>query len=198
MIVKNSWLRRQYDFIIKYADSSYALWILCAISFAESSFFPLPPDLLLIPMLIANPNKAWFLGTICTITSVVGGFLGYAIGFYLYMSIGEWIIKTYNLQEAFMRFNQGFNNWGFWIIALKGLTPVPYKLVTIASGLAKFDLMQFSLASLIARGSRFFMLCGLLKYFGPTAKKWIEEYLGVFLLLTLATIVLGFVIFKYI
>lgn len=131
-------------------------------------------------------------------TSVAGGFLGYAIGYYLYANMGEWIIQTYSLKEAFNNFHKGFAEWGFWIIALKGLTPIPYKLVTIASGVAHFDLKSFFLASLIARGFRFYLLSGLLWWCGPWVFPWIERYLGLFLFLTLGIIVLGFIILKYI
>ena len=193
---KSGWLRRQYDWALASANTPQAIWLLCIFSFAESSVFPLPPDLLLIPMILAHPNQAWRLAALCTVTSVVGGLLGYAIGYYLYASLGEWVIHTYNLSAAFEKFHQGFAEWGFWIIALKGLTPIPYKLVTIASGVAQFDLKTFLAASIIARGFRFYLLSGLLWWCGPWARQWIERYLGLFLTLTLGIIVLGFVIFK--
>lgn len=192
-----NWLKRQYDRILFSATTPQAVWIVCLISFAESSFFPLPPDLLLIPMILANRQQAWRLAGLCTVTSVVGGLLGYAIGYYLYANVGEWVIQTYNLTAAFDKFQLGFSEWGFWIIALKGLTPIPYKLVTIASGVAHFDLKTFMLASFIARGFRFYVLAGLLWWFGPWARYYIEKYLGLFLTLTLGIILLGFIILKY-
>ena len=113
-------------------------------------------------MILANRHQAWRLAFLCTISSVLGGLLGYAIGYYLYNSLGNWVIETYNLSEGFQRFQQGFAEWGFWIIVLKGLTPIPYKLVTIASGVAGFDVKVFLAASVIARGFRFYLLSGLL------------------------------------
>ena len=193
----SGWLRRQYDWVLASANTPQAIWLLCLFSFAESSVFPLPPDLLLIPMILAHRNQAWKLAALCTITSVLGGLLGYAIGYYLYASLGEWVIHTYNLSAAFDRFQQGFAEWGFWIIALKGLTPIPYKLVTIASGVAHFDLKTFLVASVIARGFRFYLLSGLLWWCGPWARQWIERYLGLFLTLSLGIIVVGFIIFKF-
>lgn len=165
-------------------------------SFAESSFFPLPPDLMLIPMILADRAKAWWLATICTISSVLGGLIGYAIGYFLFESAGEWIIQTYHLQDAFTRFQTDFQNWGFWIIALKGLTPIPFKLVTIASGVAGLNLTQFVLASLIARAFRFFLLAGLLWYFGDWARPFIERYLPWILGGLLVSLIAGFVAVK--
>ena len=144
---KKGWIYSLYYKILESANSPRALWIFCLVSFAESSFFPLPPDLLMIPMLLANRSLAWRLAFLGVLTSVLGGFLGYAIGYYLYGTIGEWIINTYHLSDAFAKFQHGFEEWGFWIIALKGLTPIPYKLVTIASGVARFDLVSFTIAS---------------------------------------------------
>jgi len=193
---KGGWVYSLYYKTLESANSPRALWIYCLVSFAESSFFPLPPDLLMIPMLLANRSLAWRLAFLGVLTSVLGGFLGYAIGYYLYESLGGWIITTYNLSDAFAKFQQGFDQWGFWIIALKGLTPIPYKLVTIASGVARFDLISFTIASIIARGFRFYLLAALLWWFGPWAKDFIEKYLTLFLISSLAIIVAGFAIFK--
>ncbi len=193
---KKGWIYSLYYKILERADSPKALWTFCVVSFAESSFFPLPPDLLMIPMLLANRSLAWRIAFLGVLTSVLGGFLGYAIGYYLYGTLGEWIINTYQLSDSFSKFQQGFEKWGFWIIALKGLTPIPYKLVTIASGVARFDLISFTIASIIARGFRFYLLAGLLWWFGPWAKNFIEKYLTLFLVGSLVIIVAGFVIFK--
>ena len=193
---KKGWIYSLYYKILESANSPRALWVFCLVSFAESSFFPLPPDLLMIPMLLANRLLAWRLAFLGVLTSVLGGFLGYAIGYYLYGTIGEWIITTYHLADAFAKFQQGFEQWGFWIIALKGLTPIPYKLVTIASGVARFDLVSFTIASIIARAFRFYLLAALLWWFGPWAKDFVEKYLTLFLISSLAIIIAGFVIFK--
>ncbi len=179
-----------------YADHPLAERILYIIAFVESSFFPIPPDILMLPMMLNNPRKVWRYAFYCTVFSVLGGFLGYAIGYYLYNSIGIWLIETYGMQDAMQRFNNEFHNWGFWIIALKGLTPIPYKLVTIASGIAHFDILKFTLASIIARAIRFYMLAVIMWYFGPMAKPLIEKHMNWALLAIFVTIILGFFVIK--
>jgi membrane protein YqaA with SNARE-associated domain len=179
------------------AAKPQAVWIVCLVSFAESSFFPLPPDLMIIPMILADRAKAWVLAALCTITSVLGGLVGYAIGYFLFETIGEWIIETYHLEAAFGRFQADFQDWGFWIIVLKGLTPIPFKLVTIASGVAGLNLSQFVVASIIARSFRFFLLSALLWFFGDWARVFIERYLPWLLGLVLISLVAGFMIVQY-
>jgi len=191
-------LKKTYNHIMAYAERPNAIRMLMVISFAESSFFPLPPDPLLIAMVIGNPKEAWRLAFMCTLSSVIGGILGYYIGFAFYESLGVWIINTYGLEESFQKFKQGFNEWGFWIIALKGLTPIPYKLVTISSGVARFDLGEFLLASVIARGFRFFSLTGVIILCGPKLKTYIEKNLTLLTTIGLGALVVGFVLFKYI
>jgi membrane protein YqaA with SNARE-associated domain len=185
-------LRRVYNWVLSFANHPYAIWILGIVAFAESSFFPIPPDPLYIAMLIANREKSWKLATICTLSSVVGGWLGYAIGYALYESLGEFILQTYGLQGAFDRFQDSFNTWGFWIVALKGLTPIPYKVVTIACGVTGLDFTTFTFASLIARGFRFFMLASLFWYFGPTINDYIDRNLTFVTFASLAALLGGF------
>jgi membrane protein YqaA with SNARE-associated domain len=197
-VPKVGFIRNLYNKAMESADSPKAFRIFCGISFAESSFFPLPPDLLMIPMILANKSLAWRLAFWGTITSVLGGLFGYAIGYFLFEAIGTWIIETYHLQNAMTAFQNGYNEWGFWIIILKGVTPIPYKLVTISSGLARYDLPLFILASIIARGFRFYVLAAILFYFGPTARVFIEKYLTLCLTASLIIIVMGFVIVKYV
>ena len=191
-----SLLRRVYDWTIQSANTPKAVWTVNLISFAESSFFPLPPDLMLIPMILADRAKAWWLAFLCTVSSVLGGLLGYAIGFFLFETAGEWIIQTYALENAFLKFQTDFQAWGFWIIVLKGLTPIPFKLVTIASGVAKLNLTQFIVASIIARSFRFFLLAALLWFFGEWARSFIERYLPWVLGGMLALLIVGFVAVK--
>lgn len=193
-----SYLRRVYDWVIRSANKPKSVWIVTLVSFAESSIFPLPPDLMLIPMILADRAKAWWLALLCTISSIFGGLVGYAIGFFLYETIGEWIIQAYHLQDSFARFQADFQAWGFWIIALKGLTPIPFKLVTIASGVAGLDLGLFVVASIIARSFRFFLLAGLLWFFGEWARTFIERYLPWVLGLSLIALIGGFVAVKLI
>jgi len=198
VIPSSSWLRRLYDWTIRSANTPKATWTLVLISFAESSFFPLPPDLMLVPMILADRAKAWWLAFICTISSVLGGLAGYAIGYFLFESMGEWIIQTYHLENAFAVFQADFQAWGFWIIALKGLTPIPFKLVTIASGVAGLNLTQFVFASIIARSFRFFLLAALLWFFGEWARTFIERYLPWVLGGLLVSLIAGFVLVKII
>jgi membrane protein YqaA with SNARE-associated domain len=138
-------LRRLYDWCIAAADKPYALWLLGMVSFAESSFFPVPPDVMLIPMALAQPRKAWLFALVCTLTSVAGGVLGYAIGALLYDSIGGWIIQLYGYGNKMETFRESYAEWGALIILIKGFTPIPYKLVTISLGFAGYNLPLFIL-----------------------------------------------------
>jgi membrane protein YqaA with SNARE-associated domain len=190
-------LRRLYDWVIRIAGSRYALPAMGAVSFAESSFFPLPPDLMLVPMVLANRRKAFTIATVCTICSVLGGLLGYAIGFYFFETIGAWVVKNYGLQSGLDTFRQGFGQYGIWIILIKGLTPIPYKLVTIASGAAHFDLFTFVWASIVTRGIRFFAVSALLWKFGEPIRAFIEKRLALVTWLFLIALVGGFVAFRY-
>src|SRR5512144_1957541 len=153
-----SLLRRLYDWCLAAAHKPHALWLMGAVSFAESSFFPVPPDVMLIPMALARPERAFVMAIWCTITSVVGGILGYAIGALLYDSVGLWLIQLYGYGDKVEAFREAYAQWGAWIILLKGLTPIPYKIVTITSGFAGYNLGLFILFSIITRGARFFVL----------------------------------------
>ena len=181
-------LRRLYDWCIAAAGKPYATWIMGIVSFTESSFFPIPPDAMLIPMSLARPDKAWFYATVCTLTSVAGGVLGYFIGAVLYDSVGQWLIQLYGYGDKVEAFRAAYAEWGGWIILLKGLTPIPYKIVTIASGFAGYNLFMFVLLSFVARGMRFYLLAFLLNRYGAQARAIIEERLGFWV--TIGTIVL--------
>jgi len=171
-------LRRIYDWCIDAAHKPYALWIMAAVAFAESSFFPVPPDVMLIPMSLARPARAWVYATVCTAASVLGGMLGYAIGALLYDSLGQWLINLYGLGNKVEAFRAGYAEYGAWIILLKGLTPIPYKLVTITSGFANFNIWLFVVLSVIARGGRFFFVAVLLNRYGEWIRVRIEKHLG--------------------
>jgi membrane protein YqaA with SNARE-associated domain len=175
---KPNLLRRLYDWCIAAADKPYATWLMGAVSFVESSFFPVPPDVMLIPMSIARPERAWFYATVCTLTSVAGGVLGYFIGAVLYDSVGAWLIHLYGYGNKVEAFRQAYAQWGTWIILIKGVTPIPYKIVTIASGFAGYNLFMFVLLSFVARGMRFYLLAFLLNRYGAQARTIIEERLG--------------------
>ncbi|MGB4100742.1 MAG: VTT domain-containing protein [Alphaproteobacteria bacterium] len=185
-------IRSAYDWALRQSEKARARWILFAVAFAESSVFPLPPDALLLPMCIARRDQALRLAAICTLGSVLGGLLGYAIGALLFETVGQWVVDTYRMQEAFDRFHQGFNEWGVWIILAKGLTPIPYKLVTIASGVAHFPLLPFVLASIVTRGLRFFIVAALVMKFGAPIQVFIEKYLTWVALGFLVLIMFGF------
>lgn len=187
-------LRRMYDWCIASADKPYAIWMLGIVSFAESSFFPVPPDVMLIPMSLARPQKAWFYALVCTITSVTGGVLGYAIGALLYDSVGAWIIQLYGYGEKVEQFRAAYAEYGAWIILLKGFTPIPYKLVTITSGFAAYSLPLFILFSVLTRGARFYLLAFLLNRYGPRARTIIEERLGFWTAIGAIGLIGGFVI----
>jgi len=171
-------LRRLYDWCIAAADKPYATWLMGAVSFVESSFFPIPPDAMLIPMSLARPDKAWFYATVCTATSVAGGVLGYFIGALLYDSVGLWLMQLYGYGNKVEAFREAYAQWGSWIILIKGLTPIPYKIVTIASGFAGFNLLLFVVLSIVARGMRFYAEAFLLNRYGKEARAIIEERLG--------------------
>ena len=137
---RRSLVRRMYDWCLAAAEKKSALWIMGAVSFAESSFFPIPPDVMLIPMSLARPDRAYRYALWCTLTSVAGGVLGYAIGALLYDSVGALVIRLYNMGDKVDAFRAAYAQWGAWIILLKGLTPIPYKLVTITSGFAGYNI----------------------------------------------------------
>src|SRR5882724_8191202 len=186
-------LRRLYDWCIAAAHKPYAAWIIGVVSFCESSFFPVPPDVMLIPMSIARPEKAYSYALLCTWTSVAGGVVGYLIGALLYDSVGHWVIQLYGYGDKVEAFRAAYAQWGAWIILLKGLTPIPYKIVTITSGFAGYNFWMFVGLSFIARGIRFYVLAFLLYRYGPQARAIIEERLTFWVTLSAAILVLGVV-----
>jgi membrane protein YqaA with SNARE-associated domain len=147
------------------------------VSFCESSFFPIPPDVMVVPIILARRNQAYWIATVCTVSSVLGGMLGYAIGMFLYDSVGQWLIRFYGMGEGIEQFREQFRTWGTEIILIKGLTPIPFKLVTIASGLAQFNLPLFILLAALTRGVRFFAMAFLLRRYGKPIQRFIEERL---------------------
>ncbi|UCH74391.1 MAG: DedA family protein [Rhodospirillales bacterium] len=190
-------LRPLYDWTMEKAADRRALRWLAGISFIESSFFPIPPDIMVIPMVLANRARAWLIAGICTAASVLGGFFGYAIGYFLFEAVGRPIIALYGLEDAFARFQEGYTEYGAIIVFGFGLTPLPYKVITIASGVAALNPVVFGLASLASRGLRFFLEAALLYWLGPPVRAFIEKRLE---LVTLAVFVLGvagFIAVKY-
>ena len=191
-------LRGLYDRVIRLSESRHALPTLAAVSFAESSFFPVPPDVILVPMALAQPQKARLYALVCTIASVTGGLVGYAIGALLYDTLGQWLISVYGYADGVEGFRAAYATWGAWIILIKGLTPIPYKIVTIASGFAGYDLLMFTLLSVVTRGARFFLEAELLRIYGNPVRNFVEERLTLVTTGFLVVVVAGFVIAKYV
>jgi membrane protein YqaA with SNARE-associated domain len=187
-------LKRIYDWCVGAADKPYALWVLAAVAFAESSFFPVPPDIMLIPMSLAQPKRAWLFAGVCTIASVLGGILGYAIGALLYDSVGHWVLEFNHVGDKVEAFREGYARWGSLIILLKGLTPIPYKLVTITSGFAGYNIWLFILLSIITRGARFFFAALLMNRYGDWIRVRVEKHLGLAVVILAAVLVAGFII----
>jgi len=190
-------LRRAYDWCVAAAYKPYALWLMGVVSFVESSFFPIPPDVMLIPMSLARPDKAFFYATVCTVTSVAGGVLGYLIGALLYDSIGQWVMHLYGLDKKVEGFRESYAYWGTWVILIKGVTPIPYKLVTILSGFAGYNLLMFVLLSCVARGVRFYALAFLLNRYGVQARVIIEERLEFWVIVGTIVLIAGIVAAVY-
>jgi membrane protein YqaA with SNARE-associated domain len=191
-MVHRAMLKRIYDWCVQAADKPYALWILAGVAFAESSFFPVPPDIMLMPMALAKPKRAWLFASVCTVASVVGGMLGYAIGALLYDSVGHWLISLYGLGDKVEAFRASYAQYGALIILAKGVTPIPYKLVTITSGFAGYNIWLFVLFSTITRGARFFIESLVLNRYGDWIRARIEPHLGLFVAVLLAALVAGF------
>lgn len=191
-------LRALYDWTMNLAANRHADKALAFISFIESSVFPIPPDTLLIPMVLSERAKAWWYAFICTVASVIGALLGYAIGALLYEAVAQPILDFYGYGEAFDEFAVKYNEWGAWAVLIAGVTPFPFKVITIASGATKLSLPVFIVASIVARGARFFIVAGLLYLFGPPIRDFIEKRLGLVFTVALALLVGGFVLLKYV
>ena len=190
-------LRDLYNWTLSLARHKRATQALAAVSFTESSFFPIPPDIMLIPMIIAERTKAWFYGAVTTIASVIGGMFGYAIGFFLFETIGKPLLDVYGYTEKFASFAGSYNDYGAWIVFIAGVTPIPYKVVTIASGAVGLNIVTFIIASVVARGLRFFAISALLYFFGAPIKDFIEKHLSLVFTLFCVLLVGGFVVLKY-
>jgi membrane protein YqaA with SNARE-associated domain len=189
-------LKRVYDWTMEKAAAKNATGWLAGVSFAESSFFPLPPDLLLVPMVIANRQAAWRLAAICTLASVIGGLFGYAIGYFLYETVGRWVIDLYHLTDKFEAMRQTFIEYGAEIILIKGMTPIPYKLLTITAGVAQLNLWVFVGASIVSRAMRFFLVAALLYFFGEPVRAFIEKRLTLVTSAVAVALIGGFLVVK--
>ena len=168
-------IRALYDWTMDLASRKNAVWVLAAVAFVESSVFPIPPDALMIPMILARPRRAWLIALVCTLASVAGALLGYWIGAAFFDSVGQWVFDLYGKAEKFETFKLTYNEWGAWAVLIAGVTPFPFKVITIASGVTGLSLPVFILSSIIARAARFFLVAWLFKRFGPGIKDFIER-----------------------
>lgn len=191
-------MKKLYDWMMRMAAGPKAPHALAVVSFAESSFFPIPPDVMLIPMVIANRAKAWWYATLATISSVLGGLAGYAIGYFLMTTIGTKILAFYGHAGSMDAVKTLFDEWGVWILIAKGWTPFPYKVLTIAAGVAEMAIIPFIIASIITRAMRFYLVAGLLYFFGEPIREFIEKRLTLITTLLVVGIVGGFVAVRYV
>jgi membrane protein YqaA with SNARE-associated domain len=189
-------LHRLYARVMALASSRNATWWLALIAFAEASFFPIPPDVMLVPMALAKPRSAWRFAAICTVASVAGGALGYLIGYAVFDQVARPILNIYGYGPAFAAFQAKFQEYGLWIILIKGLTPIPYKIVTISAGAARFDFALFMMASALTRGARFFLVATLLHFFGDAVRDFIEKRLTLVTTAVAVGVVGGFAALK--
>jgi|ERR1711991_42355 len=189
-------LRSLYNWTLKKAEHKYSSWILSIVSFSESSFFPIPPDVLLIPMIIAKRTKAWTYALICTLSSVIGGVAGYAIGFFLFNSIGILIVEFYHLSNSFNTFENYYKEYGILIVLGAGFTPFPFKFITIASGVFSLNIFLFILTAFVARGLRFYLLACLLFIFGEKIKILIDKYFNILAVLFFILLLGSFMLIK--
>jgi membrane protein YqaA with SNARE-associated domain len=183
--------------MMRLAGSRRAPHALFCVSFAESSFFPIPPDVMLIPMVLAQRSNAWAYAILATVSSVLGGIAGYAIGYFFMDTVGQTILEFYGKTKGFEQFKAMFNEWGVWILIIKGMTPIPYKILTITAGVTHMPLVPFVLASIIARAMRFFLVAALLCWFGPPIREFIERRLTLVTTVGVVLLVGGFVVVRY-
>ena len=191
-------IKRLYDWVLHWAETPYAIPALFLLSFSESSFFPVPPDVLLITLAIAIPKKAFKYALICMIASVLGGILGYCIGLYGYETIGRPIVDFYHGQEIMNTIKLKYDEYGFLGILIAAITPIPYKVFTIASGVFEFDFGSFMLASILGRSTRFFIVAGLIWKFGPAIKDFIDRYFNILSIIFVILLAGGFILIKYV
>ena len=191
-------LRHLYDWTLDLAAHRNALWALAFVSFVESSVFPIPPDVILIPMVLAARDRAWLIAGVCTIASVAGGIAGYGIGSLVFDQIGKPILDFYNYSTKFAQFQETYNDWGAWAVFIAGVTPFPYKVITILSGVTNLDITVFTISSVLARGLRFFLVAWLLWQFGAPIRAFIERRLGLLFTLFVVMLLVGFVVVKFI
>ncbi len=190
-------IRGLYNWTMGLAESKHALLALAFVAFIESSVFPIPPDILMIPMILAAPHRAWLIAGVCTLSSVAGGLAGYYIGFGLFESVGRPVLEFYGKDAYFGEFSERYNEYGAWAVMIAGVTPLQYKVITIMSGVTQLSLPVFIVASVIARGLRFFIVATLLWKFGPPIREFIERRLGLMFTIFVALLVGGFAALRF-
>jgi membrane protein YqaA with SNARE-associated domain len=190
-------IRKLYDWTLSMADHPHALWVLALVAFVESSFFPIPPDVLMIPMILARPSRAWLIATVALVASVLGGLLGYAIGAFAYEAIGVPILESLGKGDAMEAFSTRFNDFGFWAVLTAGVTPFPYKVITIMSGWTGMPIVTFVLTSILARALRFYLVALLLWKYGTPIRDFIERRLGLMFTLFIILLVGGFYVLRF-
>jgi len=191
-------VRKLYKNLLSAAKHRHANRYLAIVAFSESSFFPIPPDVMLIPMVLAKPNDWWRIALTCTLFSVIGGIAAYFVGFFLFQLVALPLLEFYNYQNKILEFNEMYHNWGGWVVFLAGLTPFPYKIITIASGMTQLNLALFIALSVLSRGLRFFAVSVLLYYFGDSIRALLEKYFGLITLLAGSGVLLIYVWLKFI
>jgi membrane protein YqaA with SNARE-associated domain len=187
-------LRRLYDWVLSWAAHAYGAYALFLIAFVESSFFPIPPDVLLIALALGKPESAYRFALICSVGFVLGGVFGYVIGWQLMAAVGMPILELYNAVGKFEEVREAFLHYGGWAVAIAGFTPIPYKVVTIASGAVHLSFITFLVASALSRSARFYLASGLIYYFGPTVRTFIDKYFNILTIVFTVLLLLGFVV----
>lgn len=190
-------LRRLYDWVLSWAETPYGTWALFALAFCESSFFPIPPDILLIALAVALPKKSFKYALVCSCGSLLGGCLGYLIGWQFMASVGDAIIRFYGLQDKYDYIQQAYSLYDAWAVGIAGFTPIPYKVFTITAGAFKINFMVFLIASAVSRSARFFLVGGLIYIFGPKIQAFIERYFNALAIAFVILLILGFVLIKF-
>lgn len=190
-------LRGLYNWVMRLAETRHALWALALVSFIESSVFPIPPDVLLVPMILARPNRAWLIAGVCMVASVLGGVAGYLIGAVLFDEVAQPILALYGYTEKWAMMSERYNEYGAWAVLFAGITPFPYKVITIFSGATGLDFWIFTISSIIARSVRFFIIAALIWKFGPPIREFIEKRLGLVATVSLVVLFGGFVAAKF-
>ncbi|GAB4128438.1 MAG: YqaA family protein [Acidobacteriota bacterium] len=193
-----TFLRKLYDWVLAFAETPHGTWALFTLAVAESSFFPIPPDVLLMALAVAAPSRAFRFAAICSAGSVLGGVIGYVLGLEFYELLGRPIIEFYSAADAYQRVQQLYRDWDAIAVAVAGFTPIPYKVFTIAAGVFEINFATFLLASIVSRSARFFMIGALIWWMGPRIRAFIERYFNLLTVIFAVLLVGGFILLKYV